>query len=253
MGNTASAPETRPQSQLATEEDLDLPTPQEDLDLPTPQEDLDLPTPQEDLDLPTPQEDLDLLTPQEDLDLLTPQAEVGVGITLDVNSDGSVVVHSVCEGGSAENRLQPGDVLLAVGGKSVQGIPAQHMAGLLLGPSGSKVDITVSREAAAPGELIHIFTQQKHQYTLTRKRTDPRLARTAIIARDAKADAKAEPTLESSPATVLTVAPVEEEYEANREPSRPQLTVERPPTLNEEECAKMLERGDWPSGGLART
>ena len=183
------------------------------------------------------EEDLDLPRPQE-----TPEEKVGVGITLSVNSGGSMCVHSVCQGGSAENSLQPGDVLLAIGGESVQGMPAQHLAGLLLGPPDSTVDIAVRREAAVPGFLTgeHITTQQHHRYTLTRKGTDPQLARTAIITRDAMASQ--ESRLDSSPAALLTVPTVPST--ANREPGQPQPTVERPPTLSEEECAKILERGD---------
>jgi len=43
----------------------------------------------------------------------------GVGIILALSPDGSLYVHTVCPGGSAEGSLQPGDVLMKIGAEEV--------------------------------------------------------------------------------------------------------------------------------------
>ena len=43
----------------------------------------------------------------------------GVGIILALHPDGSLYVHTVCPGGSAEGSLQPGDVLMKIGAEEV--------------------------------------------------------------------------------------------------------------------------------------
>ena len=43
----------------------------------------------------------------------------GIGIILALHPDGSLYVHTVCPGGSAEGSLQPGDVLMKIGAEEV--------------------------------------------------------------------------------------------------------------------------------------
>jgi len=101
----------------------------------------------------------------------------GIGIILALSPDSSLYVHTVCPGGSAENSLEPGDVLLKIGGEDVYRAPAPYVAELLLGPPGTEIDIWVRRSSDRTGGNGTVST---HQYRLKRKRTDPQLARKAI-------------------------------------------------------------------------
>lgn len=101
----------------------------------------------------------------------------GIGIILALSPDSSLYVHTVCPGGSAENSLEPGDVLLKIGGEDVYRAPAPYVAELLLGPPGTEIEIWVRRSDSRSGDDGSVST---HQYRLQRKRTDPHLARKAI-------------------------------------------------------------------------
>lgn len=154
----------------------------------------------------------------------TEETLVGVGVTLDVQADGSPCVYSVCKGGSAEAYLQPGDTLLAIGDESVLRASSQQIANLLLGPPGTTVDISVRRQSSVPGHLTgeRITAYEDYQFQLTRKATDPRIARSAIVTRDTETPGYPS----SEPAPLLGPGPVVS------------------PPLSQEEHAKILERGD---------
>jgi hypothetical protein len=57
--------------------------------------------------------------------------------------DGSLYVHTVCPGSSAEHYLFPGDILVQIGTKDVYKAPAPFVADLLLGPAGSEFEVCV--------------------------------------------------------------------------------------------------------------
>mmetsp|Transcript_2961 Transcript_2961/g.4814 ORF Transcript_2961/g.4814 Transcript_2961/m.4814 type:complete len:174 (+) Transcript_2961:285-806(+) len=99
----------------------------------------------------------------------------GVGIILALNPDGSLFVHTVCKGSSAEGHLQPGDVLMKIGDEDVYRAPAPYVAEKLLGPPGSEVEMWVRR--SGPGSGTGFTT---HHAKMVRRRTDPTLARQAI-------------------------------------------------------------------------
>ena len=99
----------------------------------------------------------------------------GIGIILALSPDSSLYVHTVCPGGSAENSLEPGDVLIKIGGEDVYRAPAPYVAELLLGPPGTEIEIWVRRSSEGAHGSV-----STHQYRLIRKRTDPQLARKAI-------------------------------------------------------------------------
>lgn len=74
----------------------------------------------------------------------------GVGIQFRVNAD-TVVVIEVIKGGPSERvGLMAGDRIIAVDGKNIAGIgvSADDVPGMLRGPVGSKVNVTVSRPGA---------------------------------------------------------------------------------------------------------
>ena len=71
--------------------------------------------------------------------------EVGIGVKLKVR-DGKVVVSSLTDGSPAQEAgIEPGDVLLAVDGESVQEEDFGEIAERVRGPEGSRVRLTVLR------------------------------------------------------------------------------------------------------------
>jgi carboxyl-terminal processing protease len=72
---------------------------------------------------------------------------VGVGIRLDEEEDGRVVVTSPIDGSPAERAgVEPGDVIVAVDGESVEEKDTSEIAERVRGPEGSTVTLTVRRE-----------------------------------------------------------------------------------------------------------
>ncbi len=73
----------------------------------------------------------------------------GVGIQVDVK-DGRLTVVSPIEGSPAEAAgLQPGDVVLEVDGKSITGKTLNDTVGLIRGPRGTQVTLTIGRQNIA--------------------------------------------------------------------------------------------------------
>ena len=77
-----------------------------------------------------------------------PQAGVGIGIRV---AGGETAVTELAPGGPAERsrQVRVGDAVLAVDGQDIAGLPADTVRGLILGPPGSDVGLTIRRGAAA--------------------------------------------------------------------------------------------------------
>ncbi len=74
---------------------------------------------------------------------------VGIGITIEMRDDGTMDVMSVTPGSGAEEAgILPGDRVVAVDGKSVEGMTSAESSALIRGEEGTKVKITVLREGA---------------------------------------------------------------------------------------------------------
>jgi carboxyl-terminal processing protease len=70
----------------------------------------------------------------------------GIGIEIESEDDKTVVL-SVVEGSPADRAgIEPGDVVVAVNGKSVSGENYSQVAGEIRGPEGTEVRLTVSRD-----------------------------------------------------------------------------------------------------------
>ncbi|MGH9770172.1 MAG: S41 family peptidase [Candidatus Acidiferrales bacterium] len=69
--------------------------------------------------------------------------------------------------------LRPGDVILAVGGKSTANLDTSQVANLLRGPQGTSVQVTIAREGAA----------KPLEFTLERQKIMPRSVDTAFLLR----------------------------------------------------------------------
>mmetsp|Transcript_35070 Transcript_35070/g.56644 ORF Transcript_35070/g.56644 Transcript_35070/m.56644 type:complete len:154 (+) Transcript_35070:195-656(+) len=109
----------------------------------------------------------------------TRSERAGIGIILALSPDGSLYVHTVCPGGSAEGQLEPGDILLKIGTEDIYRAPAPYVAELLLGPPGTEILLWV-RRSSNDGAAENEVSFRTQQFQLKRKRTDPQLARRAI-------------------------------------------------------------------------
>jgi len=70
----------------------------------------------------------------------------GIGATLSADEERRVIVRSVREDGPAEKSgMQSGDIIVAIDGKSAEGLDVQACVQLLRGPPGTAVAVTVHR------------------------------------------------------------------------------------------------------------
>ena len=97
---------------------------------------------------------------------------VGVGLILALDPSGNMFIHTICPGSSAEGKFQCGDVFMQVDAVDVShSLPAPYVAALLLGPTGTEIDIVVRR----PSEGNSI-----HRAKLVRRKTDPENVKRAM-------------------------------------------------------------------------
>jgi carboxyl-terminal processing protease len=67
----------------------------------------------------------------------------GIGAEVETK-DGAIVVVAPIDGTPAQRAgLQPGDVILKVNGQDVTGLPLEQVVGLILGPTGTSVTLTI--------------------------------------------------------------------------------------------------------------
>lgn len=94
---------------------------------------------------------------------------VGIGVTIQAEEKGYLVV-KVTEGGPAEEvGILTGDVITAVDGKSIAGMVANEGKELVRGPEGSAVVITVLRG------------QEEHSFTVTRRTVKTAVAKATML------------------------------------------------------------------------
>ena len=101
----------------------------------------------------------------------TRQERVGVGLILALDSGGSMFIHTICPGSSADGKLMCGDVLVQVGTVDVTSLPAPYVAALLLGAPGSEIEVVVRRPSEG---------NSGYRVKLIRRRTDPENVKRAI-------------------------------------------------------------------------
>jgi carboxyl-terminal processing protease len=90
----------------------------------------------------------------------------GIGAYVDTEGDYLMIVSPI-EGSPAEQAgLQPGDKVIAIDGEDMTGVPPEEARLKVLGPEGSKVTLTVTREGE-PGPL---------EFTITRAQIEIRSA-----------------------------------------------------------------------------
>lgn len=97
---------------------------------------------------------------------------VGIGITIQVEETGCLVVN-VTEGGPAEKAgILAGDILISANGQSLAGVDSSGVKALIRGPEGSTVDVTVLRG------------QEELSFTVTRQTVKTVVARGTMLEGD---------------------------------------------------------------------
>jgi carboxyl-terminal processing protease len=97
----------------------------------------------------------------------------GVGMTIDSsNTKQGLLVKSVFDGSPAKQAsIAPGDLILAVNGKTTVGVPADVSTGRIRGPAGTSVKLTIKSKGAP------------RTVTVPRKRLDVPLVQTRVVTR----------------------------------------------------------------------
>jgi hypothetical protein len=86
-----------------------------------------------------------------------PRTECGIGLLLEKTAHGpGVHVKHVVPGGPAEmcGSIRPGDELLAVDGKSLAGVPLEHVFDMIIGQQGSQVTINILQDLSLEPEQL---------------------------------------------------------------------------------------------------
>ncbi len=81
----------------------------------------------------------------------------GIGVTVEMKSDGKLRVVAPQEGSPGENAgVRPGDVITHVDGKPVAGLTLVEAVSLIRGPSGTTVTLTLEREGATEPLILPV-------------------------------------------------------------------------------------------------
>lgn len=92
----------------------------------------------------------------------------GLGVQTDVR-DGWPMVLSTLPGGPAERAgLQAGDRIIAVGGKSTRGLTGEETRGMLRGPVGTSIDITIERPGSHSSIPVRLTRGEIHRRAVRR-------------------------------------------------------------------------------------
>jgi carboxyl-terminal processing protease len=102
----------------------------------------------------------------------------GVGMTIDAsNTKAGLRVTMVFDGSPAKQAgIAPGDLIVGVNGKTTLGKPADVSTGLIRGPAGTRVMLTVRKRGTGPPRTL----------TVERRQLDVPLVRSRIVTRGAK-------------------------------------------------------------------
>ena len=99
----------------------------------------------------------------------------GVGMTIDSsNTKQGLLVKSVFDGSPAKQAgIAPGDLIVAVNGKTTVGVPPDVSTGRIRGPAGTRVKLTIKGQGKAAPRTV----------TVPRKRLDVPLVQTKVVTR----------------------------------------------------------------------
>jgi len=79
----------------------------------------------------------------------------GIGAYISIDNEGNPIIAQPFEDSPAEKAgLEPGDIILAVNGESVEGLTTEAIAGKIKGPEGTEVTITILRDEESTDVVV---------------------------------------------------------------------------------------------------
>jgi carboxyl-terminal processing protease len=93
------------------------------------------------------------LSPKEFTSFDQPASFAGIGVSVDPKTVGLEVVHVFNSSPAQRAGLKPGETIVAVGSRSLHGVPADTATALIKGPPGTNVELTVKPMHGAPHTL----------------------------------------------------------------------------------------------------
>ncbi len=94
----------------------------------------------------------------------------GVGVEVDFRNDYITVIAPIEGSPAARAGIRPGDQILAIDGKPMRGERIDKLVGMMRGPSGSKVSMTVRRQGQPDPITVDLVREEIHVQSVTAKR-----------------------------------------------------------------------------------
>jgi carboxyl-terminal processing protease len=94
----------------------------------------------------------------------------GVGVEVDFRDDYVTVIAPIEGSPAARAGVLPGDQIVAIDGKPMRGERIDKLVGVMRGPSGSKVSLTVRRKGLADPLTMELAREEIHVQSVTAKR-----------------------------------------------------------------------------------
>ncbi|MEO2014704.1 MAG: S41 family peptidase [Fuerstiella sp.] len=105
---------------------------------------------------------------------------VGVGVEVKVHDDGLLVVRALRGGPAVEAGLQSGDIITAINGRRISGMPMANSVDLMKGSSGSRIQMQIVRNGSR-GSNVTLVRRRIRIYTVNDARLLPGTEKVAYM------------------------------------------------------------------------
>ncbi|MEQ9411319.1 MAG: S41 family peptidase [Fuerstiella sp.] len=105
---------------------------------------------------------------------------VGIGVEVKAHDDGLLIMKALRGGPAAEAGLQSGDIITAIDGRSISGMPMTGSVDLMKGSAGSRIQLRVVRDGSRGGDVT-LTRRVVRIYTVNDVRLQPGTDKVAYI------------------------------------------------------------------------